>query len=76
MPVDRLVELMHALPPPLGLDATDFADMLEGAYRHAVSDGFAVVGDRLVVTAGVPFGTAGTTNVLRIATIGEGSGPR
>ena len=52
-------------------DATDFSDMLEGAYRHAVSEGFASAGDQLVVTAGVPFGTPGATNVLRIATIGE-----
>ena len=28
-------------------------------------------GERLVITAGMPFGTPGTTNVLRIATVGE-----
>ena len=53
-------------------DATDFAHMLRLAGRHAVSEGLAKKGDRLVVTAGVPFGTPGTTNVLRIAVIEDG----
>ena len=53
-------------------DATDFAHMLRLACRHAVSEGLAKKGDRLVVTAGVPFGTPGTTNVLRIAVIEDG----
>ena len=50
-------------------DATDFAHMLRLACRHAVSEGLASKGDQLVVTAGSPFGTPGTTNVLRIAVI-------
>ena len=53
-------------------DATDFAHMLRLACRHAVSEGLASKGDRLVVTAGAPFGTPGTTNVLRIAVIEDG----
>ena len=34
-------------------------------------DGLAKVGDRVVITAGVPFGTPGSTNILRIAEIME-----
>ena len=33
----------------------------------AKSEGMAKKGDKLVVTAGVPLGTPGATNVLRIA---------
>ncbi len=50
-------------------DAEDFTDMVEKACRVAVAENFAKTGGRLVVTAGVPFGTPGSTNTLRIAWI-------
>ena len=37
------------------------------AARAAVSQGFAKESDQIAVTAGVPFNTAGTTNILRVA---------
>jgi len=43
-----------------------FADMVTYATGIAKEQEFAVTGQRLVVTAGVPFGTPGSTNVLRI----------
>jgi len=48
-------------------DVTNFADMVLKATRTAHREGFAEGGQRIVVTAGVPFGTPGATNVLRIA---------
>jgi pyruvate kinase len=48
-------------------DTRDFADMVDKAGRIAVEDGLAKLGDQLVITAGVPFGTPGATNVLRVA---------
>ncbi|MBO6783563.1 MAG: pyruvate kinase [Alphaproteobacteria bacterium] len=51
-------------------DASSFLDMVIRASRVAEREEFAVTGDRLVITAGVPFGTPGRTNVLRIATVG------
>ena len=48
-------------------DARDFTEMVDKACRVALSEGFADKGGRLVVTAGVPFGTPGATNTLRIA---------
>ncbi|MPY75412.1 MAG: pyruvate kinase [Alphaproteobacteria bacterium] len=50
-------------------DARDFLDMVEKASRHVIQDGFAVKGDRIVITAGFPFGTPGSTNILRIARV-------
>ena len=32
-------------------------------------EGFASTGDTVVITAGVPFGTPGATNILRIAKV-------
>jgi pyruvate kinase len=52
-------------------DVKDFADMVDKAAARALAEGFAQKGDRLVITAGVPFGTPGATNVLRIAWVGN-----
>ncbi len=48
-------------------DVSNFSDMVQRATRLAYRDGFADAGQRVVVTAGVPFGTPGATNILRIA---------
>ena len=48
-------------------DVTNFTDMVHKAASIAHRDGFAQPGQRVVITAGVPFGTPGATNVLRIA---------
>lgn len=52
-------------------DIRDFTDMVEKACRVARAEEFADLGDHVVITAGVPFGQAGTTNILRIAEITE-----
>ena len=51
-------------------DANDFEDMTSKAGQHVFYDGFAHAGERIIITAGVPFGTPGATNMLRIAYIG------
>ena len=48
-------------------DIHDFGEMVDKACRVAVDENLARSGDKLVITAGVPFGTPGSTNVLRIA---------
>jgi len=48
-------------------DVSSFSEMVDKACRIAREEGLAQPGQRLVVTAGVPFGTPGATNVLRIA---------
>ncbi|HTO82137.1 MAG TPA: pyruvate kinase [Methylomirabilota bacterium] len=48
-------------------DVSSFSEMVEKACRIAREQDIAGKGQRLVVTAGVPFGTPGATNVLRIA---------
>jgi pyruvate kinase len=47
-------------------DIHDFADMVDKACRVTLQHEFAAPNTRLVITAGVPFGTPGATNVLRI----------
>src|SRR6516225_3092739 len=48
-------------------DVKNFGDMVQKAVRIAHSEGIAQPGQRVVITAGIPFGTPGATNVLRIA---------
>lgn len=52
-------------------NVTSFGQTVTTACEIAVREGFAESGDRLVITAGVPFGTPGTTNTMRIATVGD-----
>ncbi|MFL6821466.1 MAG: pyruvate kinase [Xanthobacteraceae bacterium] len=51
-------------------DAHDLDDMVERACRLACRDGLANVGQRVIIVAGVPLGTPGATNMLRIAFVG------
>ncbi|HZH28248.1 MAG TPA: pyruvate kinase [Azospirillaceae bacterium] len=48
-------------------DVRSLNEMTDKASRIAREDGLAMPGQRLVITAGMPFGTPGATNVLRIA---------
>lgn len=48
-------------------DIRDFDDMVDRAAQIARQEGFAVGGERIVITAGVPLGTTGATNMLRVA---------
>lgn len=48
-------------------DIHDFETMVGKAKRMALRTGLVDGGQRVVVTAGVPFGTPGSTNVLHIA---------
>jgi pyruvate kinase len=51
-------------------DAHDQDDMVDRACRFAFKEGFAKSGQRIIVVAGVPLGTPGATNMLRIAYVG------
>ena len=48
---------------------SDVPDMVERAGTVARAEGFAVAGDTVVIAAGMPFGSAGTTNLLHIAKV-------
>lgn len=54
----------HCLP-----DVKSFGETVEQACRIAGQINLATKGQKLVITAGVPFGTSGSTNVLRIAVV-------
>lgn len=50
-------------------DVGSFEEMVGKAKRMALRHGIAKAGDRVIVCAGVPFGTPGSTNVLHVVRI-------
>jgi pyruvate kinase len=63
----RRMAMVWGVHSVLERDISNFDEMIEKANKASREEGFAQVGERIVITAGVPFGTPGTTNVLRIA---------
>jgi pyruvate kinase len=47
-------------------DVSSFEEMVEKGKRMALRHQLATGGDRIVLMAGIPFGTAGSTNVLHV----------
>jgi pyruvate kinase len=50
-------------------DVADVAAMVDRARHRARDEGFAKPGDTILISAGMPFGTPGATNLLRIAQV-------
>lgn len=71
MTTARRLVLSYGVYPICGDDARTMRQMVERACIMAREYNLAQNGDRLVITAGIPFGTPGSTNVLRIAIVGE-----
>ena len=56
----------HAVPTK---DIAGFEEMIAKGKRMALRHGFGRAGSKLVVLAGVPFGTPGATNLLHVVTL-------
>jgi pyruvate kinase len=63
----RRLAVVWGLHCVLTEDAHDLDDMVSRACRIAHEQDFAEPGQRIIITAGLPFGTPGATNMLRIA---------
>ncbi|MEG9883921.1 MAG: pyruvate kinase [Hyphomicrobiales bacterium] len=57
---------LHCVVTP---DASGLEDMVARASLATREQGFGKPGDRIIISAGVPFGTPGATNMVRIAGI-------
>ena len=67
----RRLSVVWGLHCVVANDATDLDDMVNRACRIVCDEGFGKPGDRVIISAGVPLGTPGATNMLRIAYIGS-----
>ncbi len=63
--------LSWGVVPMLSEDPRSTDDMVRIANKELKASGLADVGDRYVITAGVPFGVQGTTNMLRVEHLRE-----
>lgn len=70
--VARQLALVWGVHSVQTAEVRSFSEMVQKSCRAAQREGFAKVGDRIVITAGVPFGCSGTTNILRVAEIDDG----
>lgn len=65
----RHLALVWAVHSVHTVDVADVDQMTQRAIEVARRDGFAESGQFIVSIAGMPFGTPGTTNLMRIATV-------
>ena len=62
----RRMGLLWGVHAVITKDVKDFEEMVAKSKRMALRHKIAKAGDRVVVMAGVPFGTPGSTNVLHV----------
>lgn len=69
--VARKLTLIWGLTVAITDNVERFKESVNNALKKAEELEMAEHGDKIVITAGVPFGHSGSTNILRIAKIGE-----
>lgn len=69
--VARRLCLLNSVFPAVVKESTTTDEMLETAVEGSLKTGLVKHGDLVVITAGVPVGQPGTTNLLKIHTIGD-----
>jgi pyruvate kinase len=65
----RQLALVWGVVPFLVPHATTYEQMASTARELVLKEGLAVKGDRVVITAGVPFDVPGSTNTLKVETV-------
>ena len=65
----RRLCLSWGVLPLLAPAVQDIDEMLQVVEEEAVKAGLLRSGDRVIITAGTPIGTRGTTNLIKAATI-------
>lgn len=69
--VCRRLALVWGVYPQLGTEATTTDEMLDIAVQESINSGIVSHGDIVVITAGVPVGESGTTNLMKIHVVGD-----
>jgi pyruvate kinase len=67
----RRLSLVWGVYPQLGNVARTTDEMLDVAVEESLNSGLVKHGDLVVITAGVPVGEAGTTNLMKIHVVGD-----
>lgn len=67
----RRLALVWGVRSSLISRAESFEEMIRASMHAAEQCGFVKTGDRVIITAGVPAGIAGRTNMIQVRTVGE-----
>ncbi|XID95663.1 pyruvate kinase [Paenibacillaceae bacterium WGS1546] len=67
----RRLQLVWGVIPVKGVPAATTDEMFDIAVQGALDTGIVRLGDTIIITAGVPVGRSGTTNLIKIHNVGE-----
>jgi pyruvate kinase len=67
--VVRRCQLLWGVHPQLNVEPLETLELIDACARAAVEAGLAEQGDKIGITAGLPAGTAGGTNLFKVHTI-------
>lgn len=69
--VMRRLSLVWGVYPVLSPYSNSTDDVIELSIQSAVNRGYVKEGELVVITAGIPVGTSGSTNLIKVHTIGK-----
>ncbi|WP_313756019.1 pyruvate kinase [Tissierella sp.] len=69
--VMRRLSLVWGVYPVLSPYSNSTDDVIEFSIQSAVNENYVKEGDLVVITAGIPVGTSGSTNLIKVHTIGK-----
>ncbi|MBU5255150.1 pyruvate kinase [Tissierella praeacuta] len=69
--VMRRLSLVWGVYPVLSPYSNSTDDVIEFSIQSAVNESYVKEGDLVVITAGIPVGTSGSTNLIKVHTIGK-----
>ncbi|HNY12605.1 MAG TPA: pyruvate kinase, partial [Candidatus Wallbacteria bacterium] len=64
--VSRRVKLFRGVIPSLVGSVSSIEEVIARSEEAAIESGFVKNGDHILITAGMPFGKAGTTNIMKV----------
>ncbi len=69
--VRRKLALEWGVYPLLSEESYSTDDVIENSITSAIDHGYVKEGDLVIITAGIPVGLSGTTNMIKVHTIGK-----
>lgn len=69
--VMRKLSLVWGVYPVFSRKSNNTDEVLDRSVNSAVEEGYVKEGDLIVITAGIPVGITGTTNLIKVHTVGK-----